>query len=100
MWATGTGQGPVAGCCECGDEPSCSGATELVMWVNGAMNTLCTNLGFRGDVNTDGGLLCYVIQYSGCTSTFRRNTLPPSSAMNIEAVCSSEMMYTAKILHV
>jgi hypothetical protein len=26
----GSGQGPVAGCCECGDEPSGSGATELV----------------------------------------------------------------------
>jgi hypothetical protein len=28
--STGLGQGPVAGCCECGDEPSCSCATELV----------------------------------------------------------------------
>jgi hypothetical protein len=27
----GSGQGPVAGCCECGDEPPGSGATELVM---------------------------------------------------------------------
>jgi hypothetical protein len=27
--STGSGQGPVAGCCECGDEPSGSGATEL-----------------------------------------------------------------------
>jgi hypothetical protein len=26
----GSGQGPVAGCCECGDEPLGSGATELV----------------------------------------------------------------------
>jgi hypothetical protein len=26
----GSGQGPMAGCCECGDEPSGSGATELV----------------------------------------------------------------------
>jgi hypothetical protein len=25
-----TGSGPVAGCCECGDEPSGSCATELV----------------------------------------------------------------------
>jgi hypothetical protein len=25
-----SGYGPVSGCCECGDEPSCSGATELV----------------------------------------------------------------------
>jgi hypothetical protein len=25
----GSGYGPVAGCCECGDEPSGSGATEL-----------------------------------------------------------------------
>jgi hypothetical protein len=28
--STGSGQGPVAGCCECGNEPSGSGATELV----------------------------------------------------------------------
>jgi hypothetical protein len=28
--STGSGQGPVAGCCECGDEPSGFGATELV----------------------------------------------------------------------
>jgi hypothetical protein len=26
----GSGQGPMAGCCECGDEPSGSCATELV----------------------------------------------------------------------
>jgi hypothetical protein len=26
----GSGCGPLAGCCECGDEPSGSGATELV----------------------------------------------------------------------
>jgi hypothetical protein len=30
MDSTGSGQGPVAGCCECGDEPSGSCATELV----------------------------------------------------------------------
>jgi hypothetical protein len=29
--STGSGQGPVAGCCECGDDPSGSCATELVM---------------------------------------------------------------------
>jgi hypothetical protein len=29
--STVSGQGPVAGCCECGDEPSGSGATELVL---------------------------------------------------------------------
>jgi hypothetical protein len=28
--STGSGQGPAAGCCECGDEPSGSCATELV----------------------------------------------------------------------
>jgi hypothetical protein len=28
--STSSGQGPVAGCCECGDEPSGSCATELV----------------------------------------------------------------------
>jgi hypothetical protein len=30
MDSTVSGQGPVAGCCECGDEPSSSCATELV----------------------------------------------------------------------
>jgi hypothetical protein len=29
---TGSGQGPVAGYCECGDEPSGSCATELVTY--------------------------------------------------------------------
>jgi hypothetical protein len=28
--STGSGQGPVAGCCECGDEPSGFCATELI----------------------------------------------------------------------
>jgi hypothetical protein len=31
--STGSGQGPVAGCCECYDEPSGSCATELVSWL-------------------------------------------------------------------
>jgi hypothetical protein len=30
--STGSGQGPVAGCCECSDEPSGSCATELVSY--------------------------------------------------------------------
>jgi hypothetical protein len=30
--STGSGQGPVAGCCECGDELSGSCATELVSY--------------------------------------------------------------------
>jgi hypothetical protein len=30
--STGSGEGPVASCCECGNEPSCSFATELVLW--------------------------------------------------------------------
>jgi hypothetical protein len=32
--STGAGQGPMAGCCECGDEPSGSCATELVSYNN------------------------------------------------------------------
>jgi hypothetical protein len=33
----GSGQGPVAGCCECGNEPSGSFATELVSYcLNGS----------------------------------------------------------------
>jgi hypothetical protein len=31
--STGSGQGPVAGSCECGDEPSGSGATELYIYI-------------------------------------------------------------------
>jgi hypothetical protein len=31
--STGSGQGPLAGCCECGDEPSGSCATELVTYI-------------------------------------------------------------------
>jgi hypothetical protein len=30
--STGSGQGPVAGCCECGNEPSGSCATELISY--------------------------------------------------------------------
>jgi hypothetical protein len=30
--STESGQGPMAGCCECGDEPSGSCATELVIY--------------------------------------------------------------------
>jgi hypothetical protein len=30
MDSPGSGQGPLAGCCECGDEPSGSGSTELI----------------------------------------------------------------------
>jgi hypothetical protein len=30
--STGSGQGPVASCCECGDEPAGSCATELVSY--------------------------------------------------------------------
>jgi hypothetical protein len=37
MDSPGSGLGPLAGCCECGDEPSGSGASELVydirIWV-------------------------------------------------------------------
>jgi hypothetical protein len=32
MDSPGSGWGPVAGCCECGDEPSGSGGTELVIY--------------------------------------------------------------------
>jgi hypothetical protein len=31
--STGSGQGTVAGCCECGDEPSGSCATEFVLYI-------------------------------------------------------------------
>jgi hypothetical protein len=38
--STGSGQGPVAGCCECGDEPSGSCATELVSIQVSCIDTL------------------------------------------------------------
>jgi hypothetical protein len=42
--STGSGQGPVAGCCECGDEPSGSCATEFVSKI--------TFLHYLDEVNT------------------------------------------------
>jgi hypothetical protein len=39
--STVSGQGPVAGCCECGDEPSGSCATELVSFVT-VYNKMCS----------------------------------------------------------
>jgi hypothetical protein len=39
--STGSGQGPVAGCCECGDEPSGSCATELVYIYVSKYNDCC-----------------------------------------------------------
>jgi hypothetical protein len=36
--STGSGQGPVAGCCECGDEPLVSCATELVIFISPVKN--------------------------------------------------------------
>jgi hypothetical protein len=38
--STVSGQGPVAGCCECGDEPAGSCATELVSLVRGKIRVL------------------------------------------------------------
>jgi hypothetical protein len=40
--STGSGQGPVAGCCECGDESSGSCATELVSSPGGLRKTTKT----------------------------------------------------------
>jgi hypothetical protein len=38
--STGSGQGPVAGCCECGGEPSGSCATELVSYPESFLKSL------------------------------------------------------------
>jgi hypothetical protein len=43
--STGSGQGPVAGCCECGDEPSGSCATELVSCVCVCLCFTCLPIG-------------------------------------------------------
>jgi hypothetical protein len=40
--STGSGQGPVAGCCECGDEPSGSGAMELVISFTNTVTIITT----------------------------------------------------------
>jgi hypothetical protein len=40
-----TGQGPVAGCCECSNEPSGSCATELVSWNEKGMDLRETGCG-------------------------------------------------------
>jgi hypothetical protein len=48
--STVSGQGPVAGCCECGDEPSGSCATELVsslLWRKN-INFNCMKTNFPG----------------------------------------------------
>jgi hypothetical protein len=54
--STGSGQGPVAGCCECGDEPSGSCATELVSYSsyghtikNGELGRTCRPNRHRGN---------------------------------------------------
>jgi hypothetical protein len=44
LYSTGSGQEPVAGCCECGDEPSGSCATELVMGVTMYTNIFVSNV--------------------------------------------------------
>jgi hypothetical protein len=58
---TGSGQGPVAGCCECGDEPSGSCSTELVRSyilpyqppreVNPKIKSWSSRLGFGREAN-------------------------------------------------
>jgi hypothetical protein len=45
--STVSGQGPVAGCCECGDEPSGSCATELEL-VNCNTEVLLRHLSMTG----------------------------------------------------
>jgi hypothetical protein len=65
MDSTGSGQGPVVGCCECGDEPSGSCATELVrydtalssepdtlMILTYLLNLLCDDLNFSSGPTT------------------------------------------------
>jgi hypothetical protein len=45
--STGSGQGPVAGCCECGNEPSNSCATEFsYLVINCSVLFSATALGF------------------------------------------------------
>jgi hypothetical protein len=43
--STGSGQGPVAGCCERGDEPSGSCATELVIIVYIFLPNVASSMG-------------------------------------------------------
>jgi hypothetical protein len=76
--STGLGQGQVAGCCECGDEPSGSCTTELVSYSN--YYGLCEISSYHGGEYEAQNLL-------GCTAVFlfesrptsQRYALPPSS---------------------
>jgi hypothetical protein len=55
--STGSGQGPVVGCCECGDEPSGSCATELVSSLNGrAQRALATDTPLHPQLKWGGGI--------------------------------------------
>jgi hypothetical protein len=51
--STGSGQGPVAGCCEFGDEPSGSCATELVK---------LTRRDHLGDLGVDGKISILILK--------------------------------------
>jgi hypothetical protein len=51
LGSTGSGQGPVAGCCECGDEPSGSCATESVMGLYEILTSIAVTLYTRGSQN-------------------------------------------------
>jgi hypothetical protein len=75
--STSSGQGPVAGCCECGDEPSGSCATELVMNYHTCdkfrtinIAKICKRVEFLC-TNTAWTLLINVIKHSST----KRNTL-------------------------
>jgi hypothetical protein len=63
--STGSGQGPVVGCCECGDEPSGSCATELVN------DLLCPRLRFENVVGNS-----VTMSKEGCTAFSRSLSLP------------------------
>jgi hypothetical protein len=82
--STGSGQGPVAGCDECGDEPSGSCATELVFqptpppyYENGVCQCKRRAASY---------LVQYLVQYSQ-TGTFL--TLPTNCVQKIRAQYSA-----------
>jgi hypothetical protein len=70
--STGSGQGPMAGCCECSEEPSGSCATELVIThcvlkILGSLDEYCFSVVLMG---------CEAVWTCKKIPAFRRNIVP------------------------
>jgi hypothetical protein len=65
--STDSGQGPVAGCCECGDEPSGSCATELVIC---PMSTVGSFRSGKARLGHDADHPCYLVPRSRMSRSY------------------------------